>query len=71
MEVLACGITALVYVARPLGCGRPRPGYMELVLAAAREWNLPAAYTASLRRWLPAQPLGAGARRLGDFSGWR
>jgi hypothetical protein len=60
---------ALTYIARPRGTGRPKAGYMELVLEAAQEWKLPAAYIASLQHWLPAQPLGAGARRLGEF-GW-
>jgi hypothetical protein len=59
---------ALVYVARRRGFGgfggsgafgRPKPGYMELVLAAARAWNLPADYVASLEFWLPAQARGA------------
>jgi AIG2-like family len=60
---------ALVYVARPKRGGRPKAGYMELVLAAARAWNLPAAYLAPLQRWLPAQPRGAGSRKLREF-GW-
>ena len=42
----------------------PKPGYMELVVAAAREWNLPPDYIASLQRWLPARALGAGARKF-------
>jgi len=55
---------ALVYVARPRGEGRPKAGYMELVIAAAKQWNLPEDYIVSLQRWLPAQPLGAGPRGL-------
>jgi hypothetical protein len=42
---------ALVYVARPRGGGRPKPGYMELVVSAGQEWELPAAYLQSLLRW--------------------
>jgi AIG2-like family len=60
---------ALVYIARPRPAGRPKAGYMELVLAAARAWNLPPGYVASLQRWLPAQLLGAGTRNLKEF-GW-
>jgi hypothetical protein len=41
----------LVYVARPRGPGRPRPGYLELVIAAARDWNLPRPYVSELARW--------------------
>ena len=61
--------SALVYVARPRRAGRPKPGYMELVIAAARAWNLPPDYIAALQHWLPAQPLGARTRKLKEF-GW-
>lgn len=60
---------ALVYIARPGRAGRPKAGYMELVLAAARAWKLPPRYIDSLQRWLPSQPLGAGSRNLKKF-GW-
>ena len=40
---------ALVYFARPGGEGRPKPGYVELVIAAAREWRLPEDHIVSLR----------------------
>jgi hypothetical protein len=59
-------VPALVYVARPAGEGRPRPGYMELVIAAARDWNLPASYIRELERLRPAAALGVGARKLGE-----
>jgi AIG2-like family len=59
----------LVYVARRRRAGRPKAGYMELVLSAARAWDLPSDYIASLQAWLPAQPLGAGPRNLKEF-GW-
>jgi hypothetical protein len=62
-------VPALVYVARRRPLGRPKAGYMELVVAAARAWNLPSGYIASLQCWLPAQPLGAGGRNLKEF-GW-
>ena len=60
---------SLVYVACPRAAGRPKAGYMELVLAAAQTWKLPPAYITSLQRWLPAQPRGAGSRKLKEF-GW-
>jgi cation transport regulator ChaC len=60
---------AIVYVGRPRGIGRPKAGYMELVLAAARAWDLPSNYVASLQHWLPPRPLGAGTRNLKEF-GW-
>lgn len=70
-------VPALVYIARPGGEGRPKPGYIELVIAAAREWDLPEDYIRSLERYLPARPLGplrrsdsaasAAARKIGEF----
>jgi Gamma-glutamyl cyclotransferase, AIG2-like len=59
---------ALVYVARARPRGVARPGYMEIVVQAARAWDLPADYVASLQRWLPKRPLAAGHRNLGEFA---
>jgi hypothetical protein len=58
---------ALVYFARPRGAGRPKPGYIELVIAAAHEWRLPAPYIRSIEVWATQHPLGAGNRKLGDI----
>lgn len=59
LPVIAAGRRrrALVYVAQARQRGMPRPGYMEIVVAAARDWELPADYVALLKRWLPKQPL--------------
>jgi hypothetical protein len=62
-----CLVPALVYVARPGGEGRPKPGYIELVIAAAREWELPDGYIRSLQAFAAARPLGADARKIGEF----
>ena len=59
---------ALVYVARPGRTGQPKAGYMELVVAAARAWQLPSNYISSLRQWLPRGRVGAGLRKLGDIA---
>ena len=56
---------ALVYLARPGRDGRPKPGYIELVTAAAREWALPAAYIRALQMWTPRP--GADARKIEAF----
>jgi AIG2 family protein len=71
-EILAvrrkrCLAPSLVYFARPGAEGRPKPGYMELVLAAAREWDLPAAYIYSLEGFVSARPVGPDARKIGEF----
>ncbi len=60
---------ALVYAARPRRVGRANAGYMEAVVAAAQAWDLPPAYIMSLQRWLPAHPLCAPARKIGE-RGW-
>jgi hypothetical protein len=64
---------ALTYVARACGEGRARPGYMEVVIAAAREWGVPAPYLRSLKAWLPSGLAGNPAmfkgpsHKTGDF----
>ncbi len=59
---------ALVYLARPRGEGWPKAGYMEIVVAAARQWKFPPGYVAGLERWLPARPAASGTRKLGDIA---
>jgi len=43
-------IEALVYVATNVAPGKPRPGYLELVLQAAAEVGLPESYLAELSK---------------------
>ena len=45
----------------------PKPGYMEIVVKAARALEMPGDYVASLEEWLPVRSLGAGYRKLGEF----
>jgi AIG2-like family len=59
--------SALVYIASRQGEGIPRPGYIDLVVKAAREWELPAAYIRSLQRWAPSRWRGARARDTGEL----
>jgi hypothetical protein len=58
---------ALVYIARLRPPGSPKPGYMEIVVKAARALELPADYVTSLEALLPKRVLGAGHRKIGDF----
>jgi len=44
---------ARVYIGRSSQQGRSRPGYMECVLAAAHDWNLPRPYIDALAQWAP------------------
>jgi hypothetical protein len=48
-------LSALVYIGRSQTTGRPRAGYQDIVLPAARDWNLPPAYIAELERWGPGK----------------
>jgi hypothetical protein len=59
-------VSALVYVARRVGTGAPRPGYMQLVLDAAREWKLPDIYLRALARWATTRWTGAFAPEPGE-----
>jgi hypothetical protein len=59
---------ALVYIARREGRGTPRPGHLEVVLDAAREWELPAAYISSLSRWSASRWAGARAKDTGELT---
>ncbi len=58
---------ALVYIARPGGEGRAKPGYLEVVIAAAREWDLPEPYIRSLQRWSTTRWRGPRAGEIGAF----
>jgi gamma-glutamylcyclotransferase (GGCT)/AIG2-like uncharacterized protein YtfP len=59
---------ALVYLARDRSEGRPKPGYQEIVVAAAREWALPAAYIQILERWGPPGHSGARPTETGELA---
>jgi AIG2-like family len=62
-----CRRPALVYIARALPASKAKAGYMELVIAAAQEWKLPADYVSSLQRWLPRHSSGGIGRERGEF----
>ncbi|HEY4919099.1 MAG TPA: gamma-glutamylcyclotransferase family protein [Xanthobacteraceae bacterium] len=61
-------VAALVYVGGSRAAGVPRPGYLDLVLAAAREAGLPASYVASLARHMPSGWRGARAPETGEVA---
>jgi hypothetical protein len=60
-------VSALAYILRRGGEGRPRPAYIDLVEAAAREWALPQSYIKALRRWSPSRSIGTRARDIGEI----
>jgi hypothetical protein len=59
--------TALVYIARRQGEGQPRPGYIDVVVEAARDWDLPDDYVRALARWAPSRWRGARRRDTGEL----
>ncbi len=58
---------ALTYVAPRRGQGVPRPGYIAIVAAAARDWGFPDAYIRSLARWSPSAWRGARTKGTGEL----
>ena len=62
-----CLAPSLVYFGRSGVEGRPKPGYMELVVAAARESELPATYIRSLEGFVSTRPAGLEVRKIGEF----
>jgi cation transport regulator ChaC len=60
-------VAAMAYVARSRSAGRPKAGYLDVILAAAREWKLPEAYVRSLARWSPTRWRGIRAAESGEI----
>jgi len=61
-------VQALLYVARERCAGRPRPGYQDIVVAAARDWNFPPDYVRDLARWSPSRLAGARAAEVREVA---
>jgi acylphosphatase len=58
--------TALIYWSTRPGVGRARPGYINLVVDAARDWGLPEAYIRSLKHWSLSGWRGARIKDTGE-----
>jgi hypothetical protein len=56
-----------VYLGRR-GEGKPKPGYLDLVIAAARDWNLPDDHVAQMRRFAPGGWRGKHPAETGDIA---
>jgi len=59
---------AMTYLLRRRIAGRPRPGYVELIAAAARAWNLPEDYVSSVERWSTSRWIGARQIDVGEMA---
>ena len=64
----ASQVSAMVYVGRTHTPGLPRPGYLEPVIAAARELEFPPDYVDALARWLPSAPRGHHVPDAGEVA---
>jgi hypothetical protein len=59
---------ALVYLLRRHGEGSARPGYVHLMVEAARDWGLPECYVDALRRWSPSGWRGTRPKDTGEMA---
>ncbi len=58
-------VPAMIYRLRRRATGRPKPGYIEMIAAAARVWKLPEDYVRSIERlstsrWIGGRVIDAG-----------
>ena len=60
---------ALVYIARDSRPGRSCPGYQTLVVAAARDWQLPPRYVRGLAAFSRSRLMGRRAPETGETRG--
>jgi AIG2-like family len=59
-------VPALTYLLRRREPGQPKPGYVEMIAAAAREWQLPEPYIRSVERWSVSRFTGAREIDVGE-----
>jgi Gamma-glutamyl cyclotransferase, AIG2-like len=58
-------VSAMIYLLRRRAPGKPKPGYVEMIAAAARGWKLPERYIRSVERWSVSR--WTGTRVIDDF----
>jgi cation transport regulator ChaC len=56
---------AMTYLLRRRVPGRPKPGYVEMIAAAARGWKLPESYVKSVERWSVSRWTGTRVIEIG------
>ena len=61
-------VSALVYLGGDNRIGEARPGYMNSVVEAARDWKLPQAYVEELNRWITGGWRGARPVETGEIA---
>jgi hypothetical protein len=61
-------VPAMIYRLRRRIAGHPRPGYTEMIAAAARGWKLPEPYIRSVERWSTSRWTGSRVIDVGDIA---
>ena len=61
-------VPAMIYLLRNRHAGQPKPGYVEMIAAAARDWRLPEHYVRSVERWSISRFTGARVIDVGELA---
>jgi cation transport regulator ChaC len=61
-------VSAMIYLSRRRRPGQPKPGYVEMIAAAARDWRLPEDYVRSVERWSRSRFTGARIIDAGELA---
>lgn len=61
-------VRAMIYLLRRRKPGRPKPGYVEMIAAAARAWRLPERYIHEVERWSVSRFTGARIIDVGELA---
>ena len=61
-------VPAMIYLLQRRTAGQPRPGYVEMIAAAARAWKLPEPYVKSVERWSTSRWTGARVIDAGELA---
>jgi cation transport regulator ChaC len=61
-------VRAMIYLLRRRAPGKPKPGYVEMIAAAARGWKLPEPYIRSVERWSISRWIGARVIDAGELA---
>ena len=59
---------AMTYLLRRRAPGKPKPGYIELIAAAARDWKLPEPYIETVERWSTSRFTGGRVIDAGELA---
>ncbi len=61
-------MSAMVYLLRRRRPGLAKPGYVEMIAAAARDWQLPEPHIRSIERWSRSRFTGARVIDAGELA---